>query len=95
MNDAVRSRVTFAGAEYFGPDGRYSTVQGRPMYYYAREQEFRDLLTGAGFTIVREEKEPLYPGHEQMTFCVEGMRVVAVRGEMRGTHGIRQRAEVS
>jgi SAM-dependent methyltransferase len=81
LSDAVRGRVTFAGEEYFDPDGQYSTVQGLPMYYYSREQEFRDLLTGAGFTIIREEKEPPYPGHEQMTFCAGGMRVVAVKRE--------------
>ncbi len=81
LNEAITRREFFSGQDYFDPEGQYSTVQGYPMYYYSREQEFIDLIEGAGFSILRRETEPPHPQHQDMPFCVGGMWVVAKKSE--------------
>jgi tetratricopeptide (TPR) repeat protein len=79
LNEAIRERMVFSGPDYFDPVGQYSTVQGQPMYYFSREQEFADLIEGAGFRILTREKVPPYPAKEHMPFCAGGMCLVATK----------------
>ena len=81
LNEAITQRMAFSGTDYFDPEGQYSTVQEHPMYYYSREQEFTDLIEGAGFRILQRKKEPPYPEHQDMPFCAGGMWVVATKPE--------------
>ena len=81
LNEAITQRMLFSGQDYFDPEGQYSTVQGHPMYYYSREQEFVDLIEGAGFRILRREKEAPYATHQDMSFCAGGMWVEARKPE--------------
>jgi ubiquinone/menaquinone biosynthesis C-methylase UbiE len=79
LNDAITQRMVFNGQDHFDPAGQYSTVQGHPMYYYSREQEFVELIEGAGFQVLQRQKEPPYPTHPDMTFCAGGMWVIATK----------------
>ena len=79
LNEAIMQRLVFSGQDYFDPVGQYSTVQGQPMYYFSRGQEFVTLIESAGFQILQREKVPPYPTHPEMTFCAGGMWVVATK----------------
>ncbi len=79
LNEAITRRMIFNGQDYFDPEGQYSTVQGHPLYYYSREQEFVDLIEGTGFRILRRGKEGPYPTHQNMPFCAGGMWIEATK----------------
>lgn len=81
LNEAITKRAIFSGQDYFDPEGQYSTAQGHPMYYYSREEEFVELIEGAGFRILRRGKEGPYPTHRDMPFCAGGMWVEATKPE--------------
>jgi SAM-dependent methyltransferase len=79
LNQAITQRMVFSGQDFFDPEGQYSTVQGHPMYYYSREEEFVDMIEGVGFRIIQREKEPPHPTHQHMPFCAGGMWVIATK----------------
>ena len=79
VNGRIRERMAFSVQDYFDPAGQYSTVQGQPMYYFSREQEFEDLIEGAGFRIVRREMEPPPAACQDMPFYAGDMWVEAVK----------------
>ncbi len=79
LNEAITRRMAFSGQDYFDPERQYSTVQGHPMYYYSREQEFVDLIEGAGFHILRRGKEAPYPTHQNTPFLAGGMWIEAAK----------------
>lgn len=81
VNEAIKQRMVFSGQDYFDLEGQYSTVQGQPMYYFSREQEFVDLIKRAGLRILRQEKEVPLPTHRDMPFCAGGMWVEATKPE--------------
>ena len=75
VNETVNTRIQVDTQAWFDPKGRYSTVQGQPMYYYSREPEFLNLIEGSGLRIVRQVKEPRpddYP-----VYCTGDMWVLA------------------
>ncbi|MDD5706485.1 MAG: class I SAM-dependent methyltransferase [Kiritimatiellae bacterium] len=78
VNEAVKERMQTDDPQvWFDPDGQYSTVQGHPMYYHSREREFLDLISGNGFEILQQVKEPRpsdYP-----PYCAGDMWVLATK----------------
>ncbi len=75
VNEDIKTRTKYVGDDYFDPQGQYSTAQGQPMYYYSREQEFIDLIEGAGFQIIRQTKTPPLPDYP--VFCSSDIWLVA------------------
>lgn len=81
VNEAITERTVFSGKDWLDPEGQFWTVEGHPMYYLSREEEFVRLVEGAGFRILQRVNEPLCPENQDLPFCAGGMWVVAVKME--------------
>ena len=79
VNEKLKTRTRLGGRNYFDPKGQFSTVEGLPMYYLSRGQEFKDLIEGAGFRILRHRTEPKPAAHAGVSFYAGDMWIEAVR----------------
>ncbi len=79
LNENIKGRLSLGGCDYFDAVGHFSTVQGQPMYYYSRQEEFLSLLQESGFRIVCSKMEPLPVTDEKMPFWAGDITVKAVK----------------
>lgn len=79
VNEKIKTRALLSGKDYFDPKGRYSTVEGIPMYYFSRAREFKALIEGAGFKILRHQTEPKPAAGAGLAFYAGDMWIEALR----------------
>ena len=79
LAETATERVVFGDGDGFDPQGRYSTVRGQPMYDFSREQDFADLIQGAGFRILRQGREAPCASHPDMPFWAGDMWIEACK----------------
>ena len=79
VNEKIKTRTRLGGKNYFDPKGQYSTVEGLPMYYFSREQEFKTLIERAGFKILRHRTNPKPAARARVPFYAADMWIEAVR----------------
>jgi len=79
VNEKIKTRRRLGGKNYFDPKGQYSTVEGTPMYYFSSAREFKALIEGAGFKILRHRTMPKSAAGAGLAFYAADMWIEALR----------------